>query len=493
MNGQKENMATFNSRVIMTEKKRILIINRGEIATRIAKAIRELGHVAIGVWTDNEPHATHLEFCHEWVQLPGKTNAETYLNVPNILSLIKKYKIDAVHPGYGFLSENTGFAEELEKNGVVFIGPNPKAVRLMGDKAISKQVAKDANVPVVPGSLGAVLTIEDAIKIAKEIKYPIFLKAIAGGGGRGMRICHNDQDVKNNFEAVQREAKAAFNNGELLVEKFIVNPHHIEVQILADKKGNVFHFFERECSVQRRNQKIIEEAPSPFIGEDEELRKKVCETAVKLARAVGYDSAGTVEMIMGEDKSFYFLEMNTRIQVEHPITEEITGIDLIVCMIQSAFGEDLGIPSQSWIKRTGHAIECRICAEDPITMLPAPGEVQAFETIFPQGTRFDHCLYRGLKVTPDFDPMVGKLVTKGLVRSVAIRKMKAALDGLLLEGLKTNIPLHKIILRDQKFVSGHYNTSFIAENNPNSKVNTDVDYQKVYRILAGIEARNMGV
>ncbi len=477
----------------MTEQKRILIINRGEIATRIAKAIRELKHIAVGVWTDNEPHATHLEYCHEWVRLSGKTNAETYLNVPNIVKLIKEYKIDAVHPGYGFLSENTEFAEQIEKLGVVFIGPNSRAVRLMGDKAISKQCAKEAGIPVVPGSIGAINTIDEAIKIAKDIKYPVLLKAVHGGGGRGMRICHNDQDVKNNFEAVGREAKAAFNNGELLVEKFIVNPHHIEVQILADKRGNVFHFFERECSIQRRNQKIIEEAPSPFIGEDEALRKKVCETAVMLARAVGYDSAGTVEMIMGEDKSFYFLEMNTRIQVEHPITEEITGIDLIVCMIQSAFGEDLGIPSQEWIKRTGHAIECRICAEDPITMLPAPGEVQAFETIFPQGTRFDHCLYRGLKVTPDFDPMVGKLVTKGLIRSVALRKMRAALDGLLLEGLKTNIPLHKIILNDERFVKGNYTTGFINENKPNAKVNVDVDYQKIYRILAGIEARKMGV
>lgn len=473
--------------------KRILIVNRGEIATRIAKAIRELGHVAVGVFTDFEPHATHLEFCHEWVRLPGKDNSETYLNVPNILNIVKEFKIDAVHPGYGFLSENTLFAEALEKSGAVFIGPNSRAVKLMGDKAISKQVAKEAGVPVVPGSVGAVATIEEAIKIAKEIKFPVMLKAVAGGGGRGMRVCKDEQQIKDQFEAVQREAKSSFNNGDLLVEKFIVNPHHIEVQILADKKGNVFHFFERECSIQRRHQKIIEEAPSPFIGEDEALRTRVCETAVKLARAVGYDSAGTVELIMGEDRDFYFLEMNTRIQVEHPITEEITGIDLIVCMIQSAFGEDLGIPSQAWIKRTGHAIECRICAEDPITMLPAPGEVNAFETIFPQGTRFDHCLYRGLKVTPDFDPMVGKLVTKGLVRQVALRKMRAALDGLLIEGLKTNIPLHKVILRDPVFEKGHYTTNYIAEERPQDKVETGVDIDNVYKILAGIEARQMGV
>ncbi len=473
--------------------KRILIVNRGEIAARVAKAIRELGHVAVGVWTDAEPHATHLEFCHEWVRLPGKNNSETYLNVPNILNIVKEYKIDAVHPGYGFPSENTQFAEAVEQAGAIFIGPNSRAVKLMGDKAISKQVAKEAGVPVVPGSTGAVPTVEEAIKIAKEIKFPVMLKAVAGGGGRGMRVCHDEKQIRDQFEAVQREAKASFNNGDLLVEKFIVNPHHIEVQILADRKGNVYHFFERECSIQRRHQKIIEEAPSPFIGEDEALRKRVCETAVRLAKAVGYDSAGTVELIMGEDKEFYFLEMNTRIQVEHPITEEITGIDLIVCMIQGAFGEDLGIPSQEWIKRTGHAIECRICAEDPITMLPAPGEVNGFETIFPQGTRFDHCLYRGVKVTPDFDPMVGKLVTKGILRSVAIRKMKAALNGLLIEGLKTNIPLHKIILDNPIFIEGRYTTNFIAEQKPQEKVDVSVDVEKVYKILAGIEARNLGV
>lgn len=474
-------------------EKRILIVNRGEIASRIAKAIRELEHVAVGVWTDFEKHATHLEFCHEWVRLEGKNNSETYLNVTQILEIVKKYKIDAVHPGYGFLSENTEFASALTKAGVVFIGPNPEAVRLMGDKAISKQVAQKAKVPVVPGSVGAVKTVEEAIKIANEIKYPILLKAVAGGGGRGMRVCHDEKQIRDQFDAVGREAKTSFGNGDLLVEKFVTGPHHIEVQILADKKGNVFHFFERECSVQRRHQKIIEEAPSPFIGDDEELRERICTTAVTLAKAVNYDSAGTVEFIMGSDRNFYFLEMNTRIQVEHPITEEITGIDLIVCMIQAAFGEDLGIPNQKWIKRTGHAIECRICAEDPITLLPAPGQVNAFETIFPQGTRFDHCLYRGLNVTPDFDPMVGKLVTKGILREVAIRKMKAALNGLLIEGLKTNIPLHKIILEDEVFAKGNYTTNFIAQEKPQEKVDTNINFPKVYKILAAIEARKMGV
>jgi len=477
----------------MKDKKRILIINRGEIATRIARACRELNYTAVGVWTDNESQARHLEFCDEWINLPGSTNAETYLNIPNILRIVKENKIDAVHPGYGFLSENTVFAESLEKQGVSFIGPHSEAIRVMGDKAISKTLAAKCGVPVVPGSTGAVATVAEALKIAGEIEYPVMLKAVAGGGGRGMRVCEGPEDVEKNFEAVGREAESSFGNGDLLVEKYIVNPRHIEVQILADKKGNVYHFFERECSIQRRHQKIIEEAPSPFIGDDEGLRKKVCDTAVLLAKEVKYDSAGTVEFIMGEDKKFYFLEMNTRIQVEHPITEEITGIDLIVCMIQGALGEDLRIPSQDWITRTGHAIECRICAEDPITMLPAPGKVTGFETCFPQGTRFDHCLYRDLEVTPDFDPMVGKLITKGIIREVAIRKMEAALNGLLIEGLKTNIPLHKVILADEKFIQGNYSTKFIDEEKPQDKVDTSFNYLAAYMKLAAVEAKRMGI
>ncbi len=473
--------------------KRILIINRGEICSRVARAIRELGHVSVGVWTDNEVHAKHLEFCDEWVHLPGKNNAETYLNVPKILQLIEDYKIDAVHPGYGFLSENADFVEAIEKKGVIFIGPNVKSIRLMGDKSTSKILAKEADVPVVPGSTGPVKTIEEASKIADDIGYPVLLKAVAGGGGRGMRACYNLEDIKKNFDAVGREALAAFNCGDLLVEKLILNPRHIEVQILGDKKGNIYHFFERECSIQRRHQKIIEEAPSPFIGDQDELRKNLCETAIKLAKKVNYDSAGTVEFIMGEDYSFYFLEMNTRIQVEHPITEEITGIDLIVCMIQAAFEEDMGIPGQDWITRTGHAIECRICAEDPITMLPSPGEVTGLETSFPQGTRFDNCLFSGLKVTPDFDPMVGKLICKGIIRDVAIRKMKAALNGIFLEGLKTNIPLLKVIVESDEFKNVTFTTNYIAEKRPQDQVDISFDHIHVYQLLASIEAQRIGL
>jgi len=467
--------------------KRVLIINRGEIAIRVAKALNELGLVSVGVWTDNETEPPHLEYCQEWVHLSGSNNKETYLDIPKILRLIDDYKIDGVHPGYGFLSENREFSEALAKKGITFIGPNPTAVYKMGAKDISKQVAKEAGVPVVPGSVGEVPSVEEAIRIADEIGYPILLKAVAGGGGKGMRPCFNEEDIKNNFSAVQREALSSFGYAGLLVEKYILNPHHIEVQILADKKGNVYHVFERECSIQRRHQKIIEEAPSPFIGTDEAVRKAICETAVKCAKAVNYDSAGTVEFIMGEDKKFYFLEMNTRIQVEHPITEEITGVDLVANMIKVAFDEPLDFKSQDDIKIHGHAIELRICAEDPITMLPAPGKIVGFETTFPQGIRFDHCIYTKFTLTSDFDPMIGKLIAKGLTRDVALRKIRNAVDGLLIDGIKTNIPLHKVILDEENFQKGLYSTNYIGTIRPQDKVSPKENIEAFFLKVAGIE------
>lgn len=467
--------------------KRVLIINRGEIAIRVAKALNELGHVSVGVWTDNETEPPHLEFCQEWVHLKGNNNKDTYLNIPQIMEIISEYKIDGVHPGYGFLSENREFSETLAKKGITFIGPNPDAVYKMGAKDISKQIAKEAGVPVVPGSTGEVATVEDAMKIASEIGYPVLLKAVAGGGGKGMRPCMDEKEVQANFEAVKREARSSFGYEGLLVEKYILNPHHIEVQILADKKGNVFHVFERECSVQRRHQKIIEEAPSPFIGTDEKLRKEVCETAVKCAKAVNYDSAGTVEFIMGEDKKFYFLEMNTRIQVEHPITEEITGVDLVANMIKVAFGEPLDFKSQDDIKIQGHAIELRICAEDPKSMLPAPGKIVGFETTFPTGIRFDHCIYPNFTITPDFDPMIGKLIAKGFSRDVALRKVKSALDGLIIDGIKTNIALHKVILNEENFAKGKYSTNYIGTVKPQDQVAEKESVEAFMIKVAGIE------
>lgn len=471
--------------------KRVLIINRGEIAIRVAKALNELGLVSVGVWTDNETEPPHLEYCQEWVHLAGSNNKETYLDIPKIMKIIDDYKIDGVHPGYGFLSENREFSEALAKKGITFIGPNPEAVYKMGAKDISKQVAKEAGVPVVPGSTGEVPTEAEAVKIATEIGYPVLLKAVAGGGGKGMRPCFNEADVKANFSAVQREALSSFGYAGLLVEKYVQNPHHIEVQILADKKGNVYHVFERECSVQRRHQKIIEEAPSPFIGTDEALRKSICETAVKCAKAVNYDSAGTVEFIMGEDRKFYFLEMNTRIQVEHPITEEITGVDLVANMIKAAFGEPLDFKSQEDIKIQGHAVECRICAEDPISMLPAPGKIVGFETTFPQGIRFDHCIYPKFAITPDFDPMIGKLIAKGFNRDVAIRKVRAALDGLAIEGIKTNIALHKVILDEEVFRSGNYSTHYIGTVKPQERVAPVEPIEEFMKRVVAIEMNQL--
>ncbi len=471
--------------------KRILICNRGEIAIRIAKAIRELGHVAVGFWTDNELEPPHLEYCNVWLHLKGNNNTETYLNMDQIMDLIKENKIDAVHPGYGFLSENTVFAKRLEDAGIIFIGPNSNAIEKMGDKAISKQMAKDAGVPVIPGSTGEVASAADAKKIAKEIKYPVLLKAVAGGGGKGMRTCFNDEELDKNFDAVRREAKSSFGNPGMLVEKFIINPHHIEVQIIADKKGNIYHCFERECSVQRRHQKIVEEAPSPFVGDDEELRKNICDTAIKLAGAVNYDSAGTVEFIMAEDRSFYFLEMNTRIQVEHPITEAITGIDLVANMIKAALGEDLDFNSQDAIKLNGHAIELRICAEDAHTMLPAPGKIAAFEYTFPQGVRFDHCIYNGFEVKPDFDPMIGKLISHGIDRKVALRKTSNAIRNLHIDGIKTNIKLHEIITQEPNFVAGLYTTNYIAEAEPQNKVKNLVKEAELYKKAISLECEGM--
>lgn len=441
---------------------RILICNRGEIAIRIAKAIKELGFTAIGLFTESEPTALHLEYCHEWVFLPGKNNTETYLDQNKILQICRDHHIDAVHPGYGFLSENAKFAKLMTDNNIVFIGPNFKAIEAMGDKAKSKQLAKSCNVPVVPGSTQEV-SLEEAKNLAMTIGFPILLKAVAGGGGKGMRICHNTEEIDSAYATVKREALSSFGYDGILIEKYILNPHHIEVQILADKKGNLFHLFERECSIQRRHQKIIEEAPSPFIGPDEVVRQNICNAALTLAKNVGYDSAGTVEFVMGEDKNFYFLEMNTRIQVEHPITEEITGIDLVINMIKAAFNLPLDISHQNQIKISGYAIECRICCEDPITMLPSPGKIHHFEYDSIPGSRFDHCIYSGLEIKSDFDPMIGKIISVGITREVALRKMLLAINCIILDGLKSNIPLLKTILQNSEFIAGKYSTAFISK------------------------------
>jgi len=451
-------------------KQKILICNRGEIALRIVKAIKELGHVSVGLKTSFEPDAVHLQFCDEIIAIEGKGNQETYLNGEKIISLCTEHHITALHPGYGFLSENAGFAQQIKKAGIIFIGPNPEAVLAMGDKAKSKAFAIKHNIPVVPGSKGPVLDIQTACQVAGEIGYPVLLKAVAGGGGRGMRLCNSDEEVVKNFDAVGREALSSFGNAELLVEKYILEPHHIEVQLLGTKKGQVFHFYERECSIQRRHQKVIEEAPSPFIGIDEELRKDICETAVRLGEAVGYDSAGTVEFVMGADKRFYFLEMNTRIQVEHPITEEITGHDLITLMIQVAFGEELPFTKQTEITRQGHAIEGRLCAEDPVEMIPSPGHLSDYYFFPPNFSRLDHCMRKDFRITPDFDPMIAKIIVCGANREIAIRKMKMALDELKIYGIKTNQLLLRKIVDSPVFLNGNTDTASLKSTDMRTQV-----------------------
>lgn len=448
---------------------RILIWNRGEIAIRIAQGILQCNHYPIGVYTKEEPNAFHLHWCKEWIPLEGTTHLETFLNLDQLEKIIRKHKIQALHPGYGFLSENPKLAILMESLNCIFIGPNIYALEIMGDKARSKRKAKELGVPVIPGSLNPLQSLEEAKTLALEIGFPVMLKATAGGGGKGMRICQNLEEIEAAYSATKREALNSFGNDDLLMEKFIENPHHIEVQILAHPIGPIVHLYERECSIQRRNQKIIEETPSPFIGEDENLREEITQCAVMLANGVQYQSAGTIEFVMGYDsktkkKKFYFLEMNTRIQVEHPITEEITGLDIMSLMIKGALNQSWSsyFNSQKDIKRFGHAIECRICVEDPITYLPAPGKVQHFD-FFPNfRTRFDHCIYQGLNISPSFDPMIGKLICWRTNRTLAIEAMSNALENqLVLEGIKTNISLHKSILKNEVFIKGDTPTSFL--------------------------------
>lgn len=451
--------------------KRILIWNRGEIAIRIAQGIIQCGHYPIGVYTQDEPQAAHLHWCKEWIPLEGSNHTQTYLNLDQLESIIKLYSIQALHPGYGFLSENPKLVALMNRLGCIFIGPGLDALNVMGDKARSKRKAKELGVPVIPGSLQPLESVEQAKKIADEIGFPVMLKASAGGGGKGMRVCEEAKDIEAAYHAAKREALSSFGNDDLLIEKFIVNPHHIEVQVLGHPQGPLVHLFERECSIQRRNQKIIEETPSPFIGDDEDLRNEITQAALRLAKGVGYFSAGTVEFVMGLDtktqkKQFYFLEMNTRIQVEHPITEEITGLDIMSLMIKAALGETWApyIQSQADIKSYGHAIECRICVEDPYTYLPAPGTIQSFEFLPNFRTRFDHCIYEGLTIGPSFDPMLGKLIVWRPNRRQAIEAMRVALDQQLhLEGIKNNIGLHKAIMQNATFLEGDTSTGFLKK------------------------------
>jgi propionyl-CoA carboxylase alpha chain len=449
--------------------KRILIANRGEIACRIIKTARKLGIETVAVYSDVDKDALHVEMADTAVAIGPPPASESYLVIEKIVAACRQSGAEAVHPGYGFLSEREAFARALAATGIVFIGPNAKAIAAMGDKIESKRAAAAAKVSTVPGHLGVIETEIEAVKIARDIGYPVMIKASAGGGGKGMRIAHNEAEVAEGFARARSEAKSSFGDERVFIEKFITDPRHIEIQVLGDKHGNVIYLGERECSIQRRNQKVIEEAPSPLL--DPATRVKMGEQAVALARAVGYDSAGTVEFVAGQDRSFYFLEMNTRLQVEHPVTELVTGIDLVEQMIRVAAGEKLSI-RQSDIKLDGWAIESRIYAEDPYrNFLPSTGRLTRYRP--PQEgmsdgvtVRNDTGVYEGGEISIYYDPMIAKLVTHATSRSVAIAAQSDALDRFVIDGIRHNIPFLAALMAHPRWQAGKLSTGFITEEFP---------------------------
>src|SRR5499427_3238369 len=449
--------------------KKILIANRGEIACRIIKTARKMGIETVAVYSEADRDALHVEMADEAVAIGPPPAAESYLVIDKMVAACKTTGAEAVHPGYGFLSEREAFPKALAEAGIVFIGPNPKAIAAMGDKIESKRAAAKAKVSTVPGHLGVIADAKHAVKIADEIGYPVMIKASAGGGGKGMRIAHSKAEVAEGFPRARSEAKSSFGDDRVFIEKFIVDPRHIEIQVLGDKHGNVIHLGERECSIQRRNQKVVEEAPSPLL--DEPTRKKMGEQAVALAQAVGYDSAGTVEFVAGQDRSFYFLEMNTRLQVEHPVTELVTGIDLVEQMFRVAAGEKLGI-KQSDVRLKGSAIETRVYAEDPYrNFLPSTGRLVKYrppaETSKDGVTvRNDTGVFEGGEISIYYDPMIAKIVTHAKTRAQAISAQSHALDAFYIDGIRHNIPFLSALMQHPRWQKGKLSTAFIAEEYP---------------------------
>jgi len=440
--------------------KKILIANRGEIALRIIRTCKELGIKTVAVYSEADKYSLHVRFADEAVCIGPGPSKDSYLNIPRIIAAAEITNAEAIHPGYGFLAENAMFAEICESSGIKFIGPTPDAIEAMGDKALAKETMKKAGVPVIPGSDGIVETFEQAREIANEIGYPVMLKAAAGGGGKGMRLVRNDDELENAWQTARAEAEAAFGNPAVYVEKFIERPRHIEIQILADEYGNVIHLGERDCSIQRRHQKLIEESPSPIVTP--ELREAMGQAAVKGAKSVKYRNAGTIEFLVDKDGNFYFMEMNTRIQVEHPVTEMVYGIDIVREQIRIASGEKLGI-KQKQIKPNGHAIECRINAEDPFNgFRPSPGKITALHFPGGYGVRVDSHIYQEYVVPPYYDSMIAKLIVHARNRDEAIARMLRALDEFIIEGVHTTIPFHIKILNSPQFRSGvDYDTKYI--------------------------------
>lgn len=441
--------------------KKILIANRGEIAVRVIRAAKELGIKTVAVYSEVDKDSLHVKMADEAVCIGPSTISESYLKIPNIIAAAEITNADAIHPGYGFLSENARFAKICRIHNLIYIGPSHECIKLMGDKATARKTAIENNVPVTNGT-GIITNVEDAKKeIHKRIGYPVMIKATAGGGGKGMRIARNDKELERNIVAAQNEAEAAFNNPDVFVEKYIENPKHIEIQILGDKHGNVIHLGERNCSIQRRHQKLIEESPS--FGLPEKVRLEMGEAAVRLAKAIKYDCAGTLEFLVDDKNNFYFMEMNTRIQVEHTVTEAVTGLDIIKLQIALAEGDILNI-NQEDVILDGHAIECRINAEDTEDgFLPSPGKIKKYIVPGGIGVRVDSHSYEGYEISPYYDSMIGKVITFGLNREEAIKRMERALAEYKIEGVKTTIPFHLKVLKNKNYRKGNVTTAFIEK------------------------------
>jgi acetyl-CoA carboxylase biotin carboxylase subunit len=437
---------------------KILIANRGEIAIRIIRACKELGIKTVAVYSQADINSLHVKLADESVCIGPAPSAKSYLNINAIISAAELTDSEAIHPGYGFLSENADFAEVCEKCGITFIGPSSESMRIMGDKISARQAVIKQGVPILPGTKEGVQSVDDAVKIAKEIGFPVIIKATAGGGGKGMKIVHSPAGLANAFSMARAEAQAGFGNPDVYIEKYCEKPRHVEIQILADKHGNVIHLGERDCSIQRRHQKLIEEAPSTVCTP--ELREAMGSAAVRAAAAVNYNSVGTVEFLVDKQNNFYFMEMNTRIQVEHPVTEMITGVDIIREQIRSAAGLPLRYKQED-IKINGHAIECRINAEDPHKFTPCPGKITAYHPPGGLGVRVDSFVYDQYTVVPHYDSMIAKLIVHAETREDAIKRMTRALDEYIIEGIKTTILFHKIIMTNKDFIEGNIDTSFL--------------------------------
>jgi propionyl-CoA carboxylase alpha chain len=465
--------------------KKILIANRGEIALRIMKTAQKMGIKTVAVYSEVDRHSPHVKFADEAVLLGAAPSSESYLVMEKIIKAAKDTGAEGIHPGYGFLSENAVFAQLVEDKGISFIGPKPHAIKVMGNKLAAKEAVRDYHIPMVPGIEEAITDVELAQKIAKEIGFPILIKASAGGGGKGMRVVENSKDLPEQMDRAIGEATAAFGDGSVFIEKYVSSPRHIEIQVLADTHGNIVHLFERECSVQRRHQKVVEEAPSAVLTP--EIRKAMGETAIKVAKACDYVGAGTVEFLLDENKNFYFLEMNTRLQVEHPVSELITGIDLVEQQIKVARGEKLAF-SQDDLSITGHALEVRVYAEDPLeNFMPSIGTLSTYKTPVGEGIRVDDGFEEGMEVPIYYDPMISKLITYGKTREEAIQLMIKAIDNYKVEGIATTLPFGKFVCEHEAFTSGNFDTHFVKNYYSPELLEKQFDEERRIAAMVGLK------